>query len=133
MKTKIDPVKGCTLITTKTIGKGVCLGEYFGTIVNNNNNNDNDKETKATINIIGSYTFFLKDMQIDASEAPCVFKYCNHSKTKANVKSKKITKQDGSKGIIFISMRKILPEEEILYDYGETDKEIIKDNPWLQN
>lgn len=59
-------------------------------------------------------------------------RFINHGKGKlANVKP--ILDENGkTPQILFKAIRDILPNEELLYDYGERDREILKEFPFLK-
>ena len=54
----------------------------------------------------------------------------NHSRKSPNCKTKLI-ELNGKPHLVFIALRDINENEEIVYDYGETNKEAIKEHPWL--
>ncbi|KYO02021.1 SET domain protein, putative [Plasmodium reichenowi] len=55
----------------------------------------------------------------------------NHSKKKSNL-IPKVLKVENNPRLFFVASRDIKEGEELLIDYGERDKEIIKDNEWLK-
>lgn len=54
----------------------------------------------------------------------------NHSRKALNCKTKVVEHND-IPHLIFIALRDIEADEEILYDYGERDRNAIRSNPWL--
>lgn len=54
----------------------------------------------------------------------------NHSKTDANVMSKVIEVR-GHPYLCLMAARDINPGEELQYDYGERNPDIIHSHPWL--
>lgn len=54
----------------------------------------------------------------------------NHSRKTPNCKTK-VFEHKGVPHLIFVALRDIRPGEEVLYDYGERDRNAIKSNPWL--
>ena len=69
-------------------------------------------------------------MSIDATEEECYGKLINHSKKKANLLPKVVT-VDNTPRLIFIAKKDIDCGQELLYDYGDRNKESIKSHPWL--
>lgn len=55
----------------------------------------------------------------------------NHSKIRANIKPK-VIEVDSKPYIWFVAARKIEIGEELLYDYGERDKDVLQAFPWLK-
>ena len=58
----------------------------------------------------------------------------NHSRStkKANVATK-VCEMDGKPHLYFIALRETEPNQELLYDYGERNKDIVQFFPWLGN
>lgn len=56
----------------------------------------------------------------------------NHSRKRPNCKPQVRTYR-GKPRLIFLALRDIQPGEEILYDYGETDKHVLDSMPWLRD
>lgn len=54
----------------------------------------------------------------------------NHSRKSPNCKTI-IFEHKQIPHLIFIALKDIQPNEEILYDYGERDPNAIRSNPWL--
>ena len=54
----------------------------------------------------------------------------NHSKTKPNVVTKLIPVEDHPY-LCLMAARTVSPGEELVYDYGERKKDIIKHHQWL--
>ena len=70
---------------------------------------------------------------IDATkETKYLGRLVNHSRKRPNMKVKRL-EVDGRPRIFFVAIENIRAGEELLYDYGETDKDIIAANPWLHN
>lgn len=115
--------------------KGSFICEYAGDLI--------DIDEAARRNVIydkkqkGSYMFYFewksKCLCVDATEPTCrLGRLVNHSRKRPNARMEVFTHQN--KPYLILTARKdIEPNEEILYDYGERDREVIKMNPWLQN
>lgn len=68
---------------------------------------------------------------MDATKSGGKGRLINHSKKAANVKVK-VVEVDGKPRLAMIAARKLHVGEELLYDYGERKKDIVKENPWLK-
>ena len=81
-----------------------------------------------------SYLYYLthrgKRWCIDATKSIEFGKYINHSKTAPNLHASKIV-IDGKPRLIFTALRDITQDEELYYDYGERDEEVVTLNKWL--
>ena len=55
----------------------------------------------------------------------------NHSRKEANLKMRVVV-VDGEPRIVFIALRRIANGTELLYDYGDRRKDIVKENSWLE-
>lgn len=55
----------------------------------------------------------------------------NHSRKSPNCKTKLFILNE-KPHLIFIALKDINPNEEILYDYGERDKFALEAHPWLK-
>ncbi len=81
----------------------------------------------------GCYMFWFrhngKDMCIDAGvEDGSLGRLINHSKRNQNI----LPRKHVSRPVIeFVALRDILPGEELLYDYGEDDPQILAKFSWL--
>lgn len=70
---------------------------------------------------------------LDATEPTCrLGRLVNHSRKKPNCKMEIFT-HENKPYLILTAIRDIEPNEELLYDYGERNKEAIKANPWLED
>ena len=84
----------------------------------------------------GSYMLFFKHdgrrLCIDATEEDGTYgRLINHSK-KNSCLLLKVLPVDGKPRIIFFASRDIALGEQILYDYGETRREVIEANEWMR-
>src|SRR4051794_37436814 len=55
----------------------------------------------------------------------------NHSRLKANVIVSRVFDDINQPRLMFRSARRIEAGEELLFDYGDRDKESVQANPWL--
>ena len=79
------------------------------------------------------YSIKVKDVTycLDATEENNTLgRLINHSKKHYNLKPKTAT-VNGTPKLFFIASQDIAPGEELLVDYGERRRDIVKDNPWL--
>lgn len=72
-------------------------------------------------------TYFLDATREDGTYG----RLMNHSKRNPNVRAKPV-EIDGGPAIIFVAMRDLEVGEELRYDYGERDPEVVEANPWLK-
>lgn len=84
----------------------------------------------------GSYMFYFnwnnKCYCLDATEPTSrIGRLVNHSRKKPNAKME-IHIHRNKPYLILTAIRDIEKNEEILYDYGERNKDVIKANPWLE-
>lgn len=107
---------GLGLFATQPIKKGVKIIEYFGPLLDSKNEKHDAIENKYLFQISKRWT-------VDGSIRKNVARYINHS-CKPNAES---DVNPAKKKIIIRSIKKILPDEEINYDYGtEYFKEYLK-------
>ena len=76
-----------------------------------------------------SQLYFSIDATIDDGRTG---RYINHSKSALNLLPKVIEAPDGQPHIAFFAARNISAEQEVLYDYGERNPQIIQSHPWLR-
>jgi len=123
------------VFSRKPIDKGSFICEYAGDLIN--------RREAEKRNIIyeeqsrGSYMFYFnfknKGYCLDATEPSSrLGRLVNHSRKKPNCKMEIFVHQN-KPYLILTAIRDIKPNEEILYDYGERDKTVIKENPWLED
>ena len=55
----------------------------------------------------------------------------NHSRTNPNL-IPKVIELDGKPRLYFVASKKIAKNEELLYNYGEIRKDVVKKNRWLK-
>lgn len=85
----------------------------------------------------GCYMYYFnwnnKIWCVDATQPNGRFgRLINHSRKSPNCKTKLI-ESNGRPHLVFIALRDINKNEEIVYDYGETDKTALKEHPWLSS
>lgn len=87
----------------------------------------------------GSYMYYFEwknakycvDATIDPT-SKSLGRLINHSRKVPNCKTS-VYEYRGQPHLIFIAIKNISPGQELLYDYGETDRTAIDANPWLVN
>lgn len=109
-KYKRNTKKGCFMFYFKYDNKTYCV--------------DSTKESMVDAEI---HNKKMKKKKILRSFARLV----NHSKKKSNL-IPKVLKVENNPRLFFVASRDIKEGEELLIDYGERDKDIIKDNEWLK-
>jgi [histone H4]-lysine20 N-methyltransferase SETD8 len=70
-----------------------------------------------------------KKLCVDATNSTHISRFINHSKKRRNLDPKPDTK---SGKIIFIAKDKIKKGDELLFDYGDRRREVVKKFPWLK-
>ena len=55
----------------------------------------------------------------------------NHSHRRPNVKTRVHVDKKGAPHLILVAKHFIGADVELLYDYGDTNKQTIANNPWL--
>lgn len=119
----------------KHILKGAFVCEYAGDLIDRREAERRDQLYEQTEK--GSYMFYFnwsnKCYCLDATEpSKRLGRLVNHSRKKPNCKME-IFSHDNKPFLILTAIRDIDPNEELLYDYGERNKEAIKANPWLED
>lgn len=87
----------------------------------------------------GSYMYYFEwknckycvDATIDLT-GKSLGRLINHSRKSPNCKTS-VFEYEGQPHLLFIATKDILPGDELLYDYGETDRAAIESFPWLVN
>lgn len=119
-------------------GENVC--EYRGKLMSGKEGDEVEKQREFNDDLAGtktmSYAFFFKYQEknycIDATyDDGSIGRLINHSKGNRNVKPK-IVVLGKTPHIVFEAIRDIEPEEEILYDYGDTRKSVVEHNTFLK-
>ena len=122
------------MVAEKEIRSGDCVVEYRGDLIN-------QVEAKSRLKkyieekIGGSFMYYFKfrneTLCVDATtESGHLGRLINHSRSHPNLHPKVILMHRTPK-IFFYAKRMIKKNEELLYDYGDRNKESIKNNPWL--
>ncbi len=60
-------------------------------------------------------------------------RYINHSRSCSNLKGYIVEDTNKKIHLCFLAKRDIQPGEELLIDYGEKRREVLKENQWLKD
>lgn len=123
------------VFASESIRKGTFVCEYAGDLIDRREAERRDiiYELKSK----GSYMFYFnfnnKCYCLDATEpTKRIGRLVNHSRKRPNCKME-LFSFDKTPHLILTAIRDIEPGEEILYDYGERNKDVIEANPWIEN
>lgn len=122
--------KGRGVRAKRFIKKGEILCSYEGELIRYLDGQ------KRSANNSTCFLFFFKYKEkswcIDATKENCTFgRLINHSRKHPNLKAV-ACEVEGKPGIVFEAKVDIPANTQLLYDYGEHDKEILAENPWLR-
>lgn len=128
--------KGRGVVPKQAIKKGAFVVEYKGDLIERTAALKRDRLYSENGNV-GCYMYYFehagKQYCVDATaETPYLGRLVNHSAKRPNCVTKAV-EVEGEPRLILVAMRDIDPGEELLYNYGERDKEVIAANPWLVN
>lgn len=120
---KISSEKGYGVVTKKNIPKNRVITHYAGVI-----RKDNGKWGEHNRYIFGfTGTEKLKNWVIDAERTCNLASFMNHS-SEPNVESFEYYDEKGPK-VVFISIKNIKQNEELVYDYGNDYWKGLKERP----
>nr|XP_027199146.1 histone-lysine N-methyltransferase set-1-like [Dermatophagoides pteronyssinus] len=125
--------KGKAIIAKEPIRKGSFICEYSGDLIDLDSAKKRELEYEQ--NQAGCYMYYFNWNStiwcVDATKpTDRLGRLINHSRKAPNCKTK-IFEYKQRPHLIFIALRDINQDEEILYDYGERDPMAIKSHPWL--
>ena len=127
-------MKGCSVFTKEIILRGDKICDYSGELCNY----ATYKQRHIKYNASGSGSFILefkfkdKWWAIDATNEDSSFGHLiNHSRKLQNCRPV-VGVEKGEPYVYFIATCDILPNTEILYDYGDNSKLSMKHFPWLK-
>ena len=131
---RIDSVKGRAVHTTKAFSTGDLVLEYHGDLITRALGDQKHEDYKANAQI-GSYMLWFKFKEknycIDATEeTKRLGRLINHSIEAASLKPKALD-VDGHLGVFFYATKQIDCGQELLWDYGERNPEVVKQNSFL--
>ncbi|KNA01880.1 hypothetical protein PVNG_02956 [Plasmodium vivax North Korean] len=149
IKITFDEVKGRCIYAASDLNKFDFVFEYVGELLTHNEAMERERKYNKNKKK-GCYMFYFKhenkrycidgtEENIDAAINSKDKKYflrsfarlVNHSKKNSNLIPKVLTVASLPR-LFFVAARNIKEGEELLIDYGERDREIIKNNEWLK-
>ena len=126
--------KGVGLVANETIRNKEFIVEYAGDLVDGKEGEERERVYQKQNNpncCMYSFEFANKKYCIDATPVSRKLgRLVNHSKMNPNCKVK-IVDVRGVPHLVLFSIRDIEIGEEILYDYGDRNKDSIKAHPFL--
>jgi len=128
------PNKGRGIEAQKHFKKGDFIVEYAGDLMDLSEAKQRENEYAANA-AMGCYMYYFKhsDKQycIDATaESGRLGRLLNHSMRNPNCQTKVVMVRDTPR-LILIAKTDIEPGTELLYDYGDRNKESLEAHPWL--
>ena len=125
--------KGRTVVTTKIFKEEEFVCWYSGDLISKKE--QKERELVYEKNNEGCYilefVFKGEKSYIDATRETTNFgRLINHSR-KGNVKPN-IFSSDGRPFVYFESICEIMPGKELLYDYGDRRRDVVKSLPWMK-
>nr|VZH99529.1 unnamed protein product [Spirometra erinaceieuropaei] len=135
MKVIITDAKGRGVISTRTFFAGEFIVEYAGELISDSEARLREAEYKKNPNL-GSFMFYFthagRRYCVDATEeSPRLGRLINHSRLHPNCYVK-VVPIDQQPRLALFAKTDIPPGEELLYDYGDRDKESLLSHPWLK-
>ena len=123
---------GRGVVAKRNIPKGQPLCMYNGELVTYTEGRKRCATGKTP------FLFFFKIHErswcLDASEENFTFgRLINHGRRAANVKPEACNDANGRPAVRFVALMDIPAGSELLYDYGERDPSVLKENPWLRD
>ncbi|XP_048734635.1 N-lysine methyltransferase KMT5A-like isoform X2 [Ostrea edulis] len=127
--------KGRGVVATKNFLRGDFVVEYAGELINLSTAKHREKEYSENPKF-GCYMYYFvhknRNYCIDATaESGRLGRLINHSKTAANCHTK-LTEINQRPYLMLMASRDISLGEELLYDYGDRNRDSIESHPWLK-
>merc|ERR1711881_663683 len=134
---KQTELKGRGIFAAKKLTKGDFVVEYAGDLMSMEEGKDREAEYQKDSEI-GCYIYFFsfkgKRYCIDATaESGRYGRLLNHSKTRANCKTRLVEEPEGIPRLIIEAKVDIEEDAELLYDYGDRSQKALKAHPWLKS
>ncbi|CAL8076602.1 unnamed protein product [Calicophoron daubneyi] len=135
MKVIVTEEKGRGVVATRVFHEGEFVVEYAGELISEKSAKAREQEYKRDP-AIGSYMFYFchngVKYCVDATEeTPRLGRLVNHSRLHPNCLVK-VVPLDNVPRLVLFARQIINPGEELLYDYGDRDKESLEAHPWLR-
>ncbi|CAK8686150.1 unnamed protein product [Clavelina lepadiformis] len=132
--------KGRGVIATKQFVHGEFIVEYVGDLITWKEAKKREVKYASDTNV-GCYMYYFnskaKRFCIDATNESSSFgRLFNHSRRKPNCRTRVVWiggKSGEQPHLAIIAKRDIKKEEEMLFDYGDRERDAIKENPWLKD
>jgi len=133
---KMTEGKGRGIFANKDLSKGDFVVEYAGDLMSLEEGKAKEDEYSEDAEI-GCYIYFFsfkgKRYCIDATaESGRYGRLLNHSKQKANCKTRLVEEPEGIPRLIIEAKVDIKKDAELLYDYGDRSQKALKAHPWLK-
>lgn len=133
-----SPISGSGLFANATFEKGSAVIDYHGPLIS-----ESEAETlNGDERMLGSLFYFSMNKDKNASVI-CGFEKCkchnqwsnlgfymNHNGINFNVEPRNFKTDKGESTIVFTATRKILPHEELTYNYGDTRTPLVQRPNW---
>lgn len=122
------------MFTTQSFAKGQLVCEYTGEVISSAD--AKQRETLYALddtcgNFLLYYKYNRRQMCVDATEDNGrIGRIINHSRKRNNL-DLKLVEVDGNAHVCLFANRLIKSGEEVLYDYGERNKDAVEAHPWL--
>ena len=135
LEVRVVEGKGRGVFTKKEIKKHEYICMYPGELLGGR---EGDERFISYPENKGSYLFFFTFMGkrycLDATTVGLseFGRYINHSKKNQNVRPTVAASRHGVPCLYFVAMANIPAETELLYDYGERNKMVLEQFPWLR-
>lgn len=130
-----SPQKGLGVFAFQKINNSKLVLHYKGELIDKNQASKKCEEYDLRGDVM-CYQFFFKHkgkmLCLDATDGTDISRYINHSRKRANIIPKLMVNDCGAPSIVFKACRDIKAGEELLFDYGERNAEIVKANLWLK-
>ncbi len=127
------PRKGRGVTAAKAFSAGSFVVEYKGELIDKATAFERERCYERSSAGCYMYYFDFKNCKycIDATtETEFSGRIINHSCKKPNLLPR-IVEISGTPHLFFVTSRNVAIGEELLYDYGERDKMVIRSNQWL--
>ena len=129
--------KGRAVYTTRELSRGTILCSYPGELISAKEGYSREspylKKNPNMLNYLYWFDANGEKLCYDATEETGgVGRLINHSIKNPNLVTKVST--NGPRPVLyFVAIKNILPDTELLYNYGETRKDVIQTFPWLKD
>lgn len=128
--------KGRGVIASKEFKRGDFVVEYAGDLIDLKTAKQKEKDYSKDLDI-GCYMYYFTHKSVNycvdaTAESGRLGRLINHSRTKNNCHMR-VTEIKDRPYLMLIASRDIAVGEELLYDYGDRNKESLSSHPWLKS